>query len=229
MVLILIEILFFIFLLPFGNVYAYNPITCVAGTSYVEQASNVTCYFHKDIAANKTAISVVMVPTTNKKDKEERDVIQCSWAKLATKPECLVSEGYTFNYEVTDRLTVEIPSTTANFAGVYSCHIVPPNGATFETCELIVNEKNTEVSGTSSVQPPQEGVASAVPEWPTGIMTAILTVLVILTLLVLGLCSYMCAWKNEWQLSRLCFRGHQQETEVGDTELGPENEQILET
>ncbi|XP_070201546.1 uncharacterized protein [Littorina saxatilis] len=207
MVLILIEILFFIFLLPFGNVYAYNPITCVAGTSYVEQASNVTCYFHKDIAANKTAISVVMVPTTNKKDKEERDVIQCSWAKLATKPECLVSEGYTFNYEVTDRLTVEIPSTTANFAGVYSCHIVPPNGATFETCELIVN----------------------VPEWPTGIMTAILTVLVILTLLVLGLCSYMCAWKNEWQLSRLCFRGHQQETEVGDTELGPENEQILET
>ncbi|XP_070201549.1 uncharacterized protein [Littorina saxatilis] len=195
------------FLIQLDNVYAHNPITCVAGTSYVEQASNVTCYFHKDIAANKTAISVVMVPTTNKKDKEERDVIQCSWAKLATKPECLVSEGYTFNYEVTDRLTVEIPSTTANFAGVYSCHIVPPNGATFETCELIVN----------------------VPECPTGIMTAILTVLVLLTLLVHGLCWYMCAWKNEWQLSRLCFRGQQQETEVGDKELGPENEQILET
>ncbi|KAK7106176.1 hypothetical protein V1264_017463 [Littorina saxatilis] len=164
----------------------------------------MTCYFNSDVKGNKNSINVAMTWSSADGNKKERDVLQCSWMQNADKPDCLVTPGYTFNYDITDRLTVEIPSTTAAFAGTYSCHIVPPNGATTQSCELVVKEKPATFSNRNVESSPL-GTPAEYTDSQQGILTAILVLLILLIILVISAALYY-AWKKKWLPSSIPFR-----------------------
>ena len=65
-------------------------------------------------------------------------VLACKWPESRTKPDCLVTNGFSFNYIVTDRLTLEIPDATEEIAGQYACSLVPSDHRTVKMCTLIV-------------------------------------------------------------------------------------------
>ena len=69
-------------------------------------------------------------------------VLACKWpesgSKSGSKPDCYVRNGFSFNYIVTDRLTLEIPDATEEIAGQYACSLVPSDHRTVKMCTLIV-------------------------------------------------------------------------------------------
>ena len=65
-------------------------------------------------------------------------VFACKWPESGTKPDCLVTNGFSFNYIVTDRLTLEIHNATEEVAGQYACSLVPSDHRTVKMCTLIV-------------------------------------------------------------------------------------------
>ena len=64
-------------------------------------------------------------------------VLSCVWPESG-KPVCSVEDGFYFNYNVTDRLTLEIPSATELLAGDYACCLVSSDHIPVQTCSLIV-------------------------------------------------------------------------------------------
>ena len=65
-------------------------------------------------------------------------VLACKWPESGTKPDCYVRNGFSFNYIVTDRLTLEIHNETEEVAGQYACSLVPPDHRTVKMCTLTV-------------------------------------------------------------------------------------------
>ncbi len=70
-----------------------------------------------------------------------RTVLACKWPESGTKPDCYVRNGFSFNYIVTDRLTLEIHNETEEVAGQYACSLVPSDHRTVKMCTLIVKGK----------------------------------------------------------------------------------------
>ena len=68
-------------------------------------------------------------------------VLACKWTESRTKPECLVENRFSFNYRVTDHLTLEIPDATEEIAGKYACALVPSDHRTVQMCNLTVKGK----------------------------------------------------------------------------------------
>ena len=64
-------------------------------------------------------------------------ILACVWPESG-KPVCSVEDGFSFNYKITDRLTLEIPSATEKVAGVYACSRVPTDNIPVRPCSLIV-------------------------------------------------------------------------------------------
>ncbi|KAK7105422.1 hypothetical protein V1264_016804 [Littorina saxatilis] len=192
-----------LFMLGIDNGHAQQSVTCDAGIAYIGESSNVTCYYHKDIGANKLSVNVAMVPTSPERDNEERDVIQCSWTKQDDKPQCLVAHGYMFNHKVTDRLTVEIPNTTAHFAGVYTCRIVPPDDATVDTCSLVVKEK-TQNRCKPAMPSSQQGTPT-VSDWERGALTTIIILNIVHIILILLLIGCF-AWPRKDSIRKMLTR-----------------------
>ena len=67
-----------------------------------------------------------------------RSVLACKWPESRTKSECLVENGFLFNYIVTDCLTLEVPDATEEIAGQYACSLVPSDHRTVKMCTLTV-------------------------------------------------------------------------------------------
>ena len=70
-----------------------------------------------------------------------RTVLACKWPDSGSKPECLLENGFNFNYIVTDNLTLEIHNATEEVAGQYSCAPVPLGHRTAKMCNLTVKGK----------------------------------------------------------------------------------------
>ncbi|XP_070203490.1 uncharacterized protein [Littorina saxatilis] len=175
-------------------------IECQTGHAFEGEPSNITCIFSENIKDSKAAFNVAKYAIHSDGDG---DVLQCSWAKNTEKPECLVTGGYEFNYEISDRLTVTIPSTRASFAGNYSCHIVPPPaGVTVKSCSLSVSEKPTSYSTTTqTTQPPVSSNGADTSQQSTTFHIVTIVLLVLILVLVVGFIVIFC------RRNQFCSRG----------------------
>ncbi|KAK7105310.1 hypothetical protein V1264_016711 [Littorina saxatilis] len=117
-----------------------KPITCEAGHFTVGENASLACHFHQNMTSSQHHVYVIHYPFHAPKNFSGNDVLKCSDLSDGV-PQCRVAEGYQFNSEITDCLTVRIPDVTELFAGTYVCQLVPPDDTQMIMCNLTVEEQ----------------------------------------------------------------------------------------
>ncbi|XP_070184168.1 uncharacterized protein [Littorina saxatilis] len=122
------------------------PITCDAGSFVDGHYGSVTCNFHKVMQVDKRGINVVLHALNAPDNDLGTDVLACEWKETLLKYHCIVGEGYTFDHDISDRLTVGISAVGEEFKGLYMCFIVPSEETDKHGCELKIKDSKTQTT-----------------------------------------------------------------------------------
>ncbi|KAK7105566.1 hypothetical protein V1264_016930 [Littorina saxatilis] len=117
-----------------------TPVTCSAPLSALGQPSHLTCFFQRDLHASNKQIMVVRHSFGAPNDDLGKDVLTCTRRVHSDALQCKAKDGYIFDGEISDRLTLQIPTATNDTAGQYLCHVIPPDGCIAYPCSLAVYE-----------------------------------------------------------------------------------------
>ncbi|XP_070201708.1 uncharacterized protein [Littorina saxatilis] len=137
----------FVFVLTIGLSCAVTPTTCVAPSCVVGESTYVRCYFHKDINITKDEILVKHYAVGASEKDGGNDALHCYWRIDSDQPTCTAENGYQFNGNITDRLTLVL-SATKEKEGRYACYTIPPYDTVVHECDLTVRERPEHASTT---------------------------------------------------------------------------------
>ncbi|XP_070183645.1 uncharacterized protein, partial [Littorina saxatilis] len=151
------------------NVHGSGPlITCDAGTFNVGEHASITCNFRVLITTTERPINMARYPSDARRGAIGTDVLLCRWSTEKKKYDCFIEmANYTFDDNLTDHLTVRIPSVSFEQAGLYMCFFVPSEGTDPHPCELRVQAKpariNTENTNTDKPEESQAVLPIVLP------------------------------------------------------------------
>ncbi|KAK7490265.1 hypothetical protein BaRGS_00018426 [Batillaria attramentaria] len=186
------------------TVYGWKT-TCDAPLAVLGETARVTCHFSSDITA------IVPRPSFNvrRADHENFDyhrdtVLDCDWVNADLL--CMtIKDGYQFNKDVSDQLTITIPNVTHEHSGQYVCQAVAvTQDNQIEPCRLTVtgtlpspDEARTKVSISTTTEFPSSTTgrthsAAPVKEGSVDITVIVLPILgvALLVIVILAFLRY---------------------------------------
>lgn len=139
----------FSFLLTLASMCAVlaAEITCEAPPVTEGDTAELSCFFNMDVRESRHLFNVRRLSDTT--NIQDNTVLECYWKSQSTTPECsTIKDGYVFDHNVTDRLTIVIPNVTLSHRGIYVCQVVPSDPKDLKECPLVVRE----ITATSTGQ-----------------------------------------------------------------------------
>ncbi|XP_025114263.1 uncharacterized protein LOC112576196 isoform X2 [Pomacea canaliculata] len=126
----------------------------------VEPLSNttLTCSFPENVSDTHRITSVIF----SKKERGEVDILDCWW--MSGNMSCEVVSGYTFNMNISHKLSVEIPRTSAEYIGMYYCTLSNMDYKAIRPCELKIKLEGKTMCDIPSV--PQKSKTSLTCYFP---------------------------------------------------------------
>ncbi|XP_070201698.1 hexokinase-like [Littorina saxatilis] len=113
-----------------------TPITCNAGIYSAGAPASVVCNFHRDVSVDKLATIVEHFPKGATPNVVGKEVLTCQRSDLVNNYDCKWKDGFQFDGDIKEHLTLRIPFVNATFAGLYRCFTEPAETTDPQLCEL---------------------------------------------------------------------------------------------
>ena len=94
-------------------------------------------YTHRHLAAHTSILTIQSLIYTRLHSSDQ--ILLCIWLE-PEKPKCDLKDAVHFSYNISDRLSLDIPVITREFGGLYLCHLLPTDDTPDHPCNLTVLE-----------------------------------------------------------------------------------------
>ncbi|XP_070201493.1 uncharacterized protein [Littorina saxatilis] len=204
-----------------------EPMPCEAGHFVLGQSGNVTCHFSRNMKGSERHIYVVLYPFQAPDSFSGHTILRCSGLNLP-KPICRVADGYQFNSDISERLTVTIPVVKNISAGLYVCQLVPPDDRQSRGCNLTVEgTRATETTPVLTTSPYDDG--NIVSGSDSINVTGLVIYLFLSTLIVVLLAILLYKWIKRRKTRKGNTEKADSETPAGKPMLPQQNEKESQT
>ncbi|KAK7490309.1 hypothetical protein BaRGS_00018470 [Batillaria attramentaria] len=113
-------------------------ILAASHVSTVGEEARLTCHFGIDVTSTSPRLSVKVRRNDHNDIDYKRDtVLDCGWT--GDDLNCItIKDGFHFDYNVSDKLVLEVPSATLDYSGKYVCQLVGSGLGVPEACVFTV-------------------------------------------------------------------------------------------
>ncbi|XP_025102453.1 uncharacterized protein LOC112569022 [Pomacea canaliculata] len=116
--------------LPAANIVTGFKATCVVPPAEPLGNTSLTCHFPEDVSKTKKNFIVDVVPENGRTEV----ALNCFWVRNEMK--CYTKQGYSFDQQVSDRITLHIPQVSPEQYGRYNCFFFNISSVYSEACVL---------------------------------------------------------------------------------------------
>ncbi|XP_070202375.1 uncharacterized protein [Littorina saxatilis] len=120
--------------------------SCSARPVVEGQPGSVTCTFPVDVTKQKQHVNVLRYDFDGLNFVPEL-VLKCFWRTNTMNPDCSVADGFDFDRQISNTVTVKIPrATKGRHEGVYACDYAGAAPRRFSVCRLHVKSSRISCS-----------------------------------------------------------------------------------